>query len=168
MGININIIREQFPALSITDEGKARVYLDNPGGTQVPRQVLQRMERYLIHTNANHGGPFRTSIESDLVLEEAHQAMGDLLNAKYADEIVFGANMTSLTFAVSRSIGRLLKRGDTVLLTRMDHDGNVGPWLHLAEDLGLKVRWLDFDLKTYEYDVLQKSSGNPVCYESNI
>ena len=70
MAININIIREQFPALAITDEGKARIYLDNPGGTQVPRQVLERMERYLIHTNANHGGPFRTSIESDLVLEE--------------------------------------------------------------------------------------------------
>jgi len=105
MAININIIREQFPALAITDEGKARVYLDNPGGTQVPRQVLERMERYLIYTNANHGGPFRTSIESDLVLEEAHQAMADLLNAKFADEIVFGANMTSLTFAVSRSLG---------------------------------------------------------------
>ena len=88
MAININIIREQFPALAITDEGKARVYLDNPGGTQVPRQVLQRMERYLIHTNANHGGPFRTSIESDLVLEEAHQAMADLLNAKFADAAV--------------------------------------------------------------------------------
>ncbi|MEE3162992.1 MAG: aminotransferase class V-fold PLP-dependent enzyme, partial [SAR324 cluster bacterium] len=95
--------------------------------------------------NANHGGPFRTSIESDLVLEEAHQAMADLLNAKYADEIVFGANMTSLTFAVSRSIGRLLKRGDTILLTRMDHVGNVGPWLLLAEDICLKQ--LSFQLK---------------------
>ena len=158
MAININIIREQFPALAITDEGKARVYLDNPGGTQVPRQVLERMERYLIYTNANHGGPFRTSIESDLVLEEAHQAMADLLNAKFADEIVFGANMTSLTFAVSRSLGRLFKRGDTILLTRMDHDGNVGPWLHLAEDLGLKVRWLNFDLKTYEYDLDEASA----------
>jgi len=155
MALNINTIRAQFPALSLSDEGKARIYLDNPGGTQVPRQVLERMERYLIHTNANHGGPFRTSIESDKVLEEAHQAMADFLNANSANEIVFGANMTSLTFAVSRSIGRLLKRRDTILLTRMDHDGNVGPWLHLAEDLGLKVRWLDFDLETYEYDPVQ-------------
>ena len=153
MALNIKTIREQFPALSLKDEGKARIYLDNPGGTQVPRQVLERMEHYLIHTNANHGGPFRTSVESDKVLEDAHQGMADLLNAKSADEIIFGANMTSLTFAVSRSIGRLLKRGDAILLTRMDHDGNVGPWLHLAEDLGLEVKWLNFDLKTYEYDL---------------
>ena len=155
MAINVKKIREQFPALSLTDEGKARIYLDNPGGTQVPRQVLDRMERYLVHTNANHGGPFRTSVESDHVLEEAHQGMADLLNAESADEIVFGPNMTTLTFAVSRSIGRLLSRGDVILLTRMDHDGNIGPWLHLAEDLGLKVRWLSFDLETYEYDLAE-------------
>ena len=155
MAINVKKIREQFPALSLTDEGKARIYLDNPGGTQVPRQVLDRMERYLVHTNANHGGQFRTSVESDHVLEEAHQGMADLLNAESADEIVFGPNMTTLTFAVSRSIGRLLSRGDVILLTRMDHDGNIGPWLHLAEDLGLKVRWMSFDLETYEYDLTE-------------
>ena len=158
MALNIKTIREQFPALALKDEGKARIYLDNPGGTQVPRQVLERMEHYLIHTNSNHGGPFRTSVESDKVLKDAHQGMADLLNAKSADEIVFGANMTSLTFAVSRSIGRLLKRGDVILLTRMDHDGNVGPWLHLAEDLGLEVKWLNFDLKTYEYDLEEAQS----------
>ncbi len=153
MALNINTIREQFPALALKDEGKSRIYLDNPGGTQVPRQVLDRIERYLIHSNANHGGPFRTSVESDKVLVDSHQGMADLLNAKSADEIVFGANMTSLTFAVSRSIGRILKRGDSILLTRMDHDGNIGPWLHLAEDLGLEVKWLNFDLETYEYNL---------------
>ena len=153
MALNINTIREQFPALALKDEGKSRIYLDNPGGTQVPRHVLDRVERYLIHCNANHGGPFRTSVESDKVLEESHQGMADLLNAKSADEIIFGANMTSLTFAVSRSIGRILKRGDSILLTRMDHDGNIGPWLHLAEDLGLEVKWLNFDLETYEYNL---------------
>ena len=158
MALNIKTIREQFPALALKDEGKARIYLDNPGGTQVPNHVLKRMEHYLIHTNSNHGGPFRTSVESDKVLEDAHQGMADLLNAKSADEIIFGANMTSLTFAVSRSIGRLLKRGDAILLTRMDHDGNVGPWLHLAEDLGLEVKWLNFDLKTYEYDLEEAQS----------
>ena len=158
MALNIKTIREQFPALSLKDEGKVRIYLDNPGGTQVPNHVLKRMEHYLIHTNSNHGGPFRTSVESDKVLEDAHQGMADLLNAKSADEIVFGANMTSLTFAVSRSIGRLLKHGDVILLTRMDHDGNVGPWLHLAEDLGLEVKWLNFDLKTYEYDLEEAQS----------
>ena len=153
MALNINTIREQFPALALKDEDKSRIYLDNPGGTQVPRHVLDRIERYLIQCNANHGGPFRTSVESDKVLEESHQGIADLLNAKSADEIIFGANMTSLTFAVSRSIGRLLKRGDSILLTRMDHDGNIGPWLHLAEDLGLEVKWLNFDLETYEYNL---------------
>jgi len=151
--LDINKIREQFPALALKDNGKQRIYLDNPGGTQVPIQVLDRMEKYLIHTNANHGGPFRTSIESDEVLNEAHKAMGDLLNANSSDEIIFGANMTSLTFSVSRSIGRILKPGDSILLTRMDHDGNIGPWLHLADDLGLNVKWLKFDLDSYEYDI---------------
>ena len=158
MSLNIKTIREQFPALALKDDGKSRIYLDNPGGTQVPNHVLKRMERYLIHTNANHGGPFRTSVESDKVLDEAHQGMADMLNAKSADEIIFGANMTSLTFAISRSIGRLLKRGDAILLTRMDHDGNVGPWLHLADDLGLEVKWLNFDLETYEYDLTEAES----------
>ena len=153
MAIQVNTIREQFPALSLADEGKPRIYLDNPGGTQVPRQVLNRMENYLIQTNANHAGVFRTSVESDKVLQEAHQGMAELLNARNADEIVFGANMTTLTFAVSRSIGRLLNRGDTILLTHMDHEGNVGPWMHLASDLGLKVKWLKFNLKTFEYDL---------------
>ena len=153
MAIEINTIREQFPALSLTDEGKSRIYLDNPGGTQVPWQVLNRMENYLIQTNANHAGVFRTSIESDKVINEAHEGMADLLNANKADEIIFGANMTTLTFAISRSIGRLLNHGDTILLTHMDHEGNVGPWMHLAKDLGLNVKWLRFNLETYEYDL---------------
>ena len=151
--LDIKKIRQQFPALGLKDDGKQRIYLDNPGGTQVPHQVLDRIERYLIHTNANHGGPFRTSIESDEVLDKAHSGMANLLNANSSDEIIFGANMTSLTFSVSRSIGRVLSPGDSILLTRMDHDGNIGPWLHLAEDLGLNVKWLDFDLNSFEYDI---------------
>ena len=145
--LDIKKIRQQFPALDLKDDGKQRIYLDNPGGTQVPHQVLDRIERYLIHTNANHGGPFRTSIESDEVLDKAHSGMANLLNANSSDEIIFGANMTSLTFSISRSIGRVLSPGDSILLTRMDHDGNIGPWLHLAEDLGLNVKWLNFDPK---------------------
>ena len=151
--LDIKKIRQQFPALGLKDDGTQRIYLDNPGGTQVPQQVLDRIERYLIHTNANHGGPFRTSIESDVVLDKAHSGIANLLNANSSDEIIFGANMTSLTFSVSRSIGRVLSSGDSILLTRMDHDGNIGPWLHLAEDLGLNVKWLDFDLNTFEYDI---------------
>jgi len=165
MAIDVNVIRKKFPALSLTDEGMPRIYLDNPGGTQVPQQVLKRMENYLIQTNANHAGVFRTSVESDKVLEKAHQGMADLLNARNADEIVFGANMTTLTFAISRSIGKILSRGDKILLTHMDHEGNVGPWMHLAEDLGLKVKWLKFNLETYEYDLNQLAE---ILSEGNV
>ncbi|MEE3022499.1 MAG: aminotransferase class V-fold PLP-dependent enzyme, partial [SAR324 cluster bacterium] len=151
MNYDLETIRSQFPALALTDKGQPRVYLDNPAGTQVPVQVIQRMSDYLIHCNANQGGTFKTSIESDLILEEAHQAMADLLNAGSSSEIIFGANMTTLTYAISRSLGKRFQKGGALLLTRMDHDGNVAPWLQLAEDLGLEVRWLEFDLETYEY-----------------
>jgi len=151
MPLDLALIRQQFPALALTDGGRPRIYLDNPAGTQVPQQVLDRMSHYLIHTNANQGGYFRTSVESDAVLQDARLGMADLLNASSADEIIFGPNMTTLTFSVSRALGRRFQKGDALLLTRMDHDGNIGPWLKLAEDLGLTVHWLEFDPQTYEY-----------------
>ena len=103
MKFDLEKIRSQFPALAITDEGRSRVYLDNPAGTQVPLQVIDRMRDYLIQCNANQGGHFSTSLESDRILEEAHQAMADLLHARSSSEIIFGANMTTLTYAMSRS-----------------------------------------------------------------
>jgi len=148
---NIDRIRAEFPALDITDDNRRRLFFDAPGGTQVPKQVIKRMTDYLIRSNANSGGPFVTSRDSDAISEEAHRAMADLLNAPAWEEIIFGANMTTLTFAMSRSLGRRFKAGDEIILTRMDHDGNVGPWLLLARDLGLTVKWLDFDPVTYEY-----------------
>jgi cysteine desulfurase family protein (TIGR01976 family) len=148
---DIDRIRAEFPALDITDDNRRRLFFDAPGGTQVPRQVIKRMTDYLIRSNANSGGPFVTSRESDATSEEAHRAMADLLNAPAWQEIIFGANMTTLTFAMTRSLGRRLKAGDEILLTRMDHDGNVAPWLLLARDLGLTVKWLDFDPATSEY-----------------
>ncbi len=153
MPLDIQLIRSQFPALALEDGGRPRVYLDNPAGTQVPQQVIERMTRYLVHSNANHGGHFRTSTESDQILAEAHQAMADFLNAPSPEEIIFGPNMTTLTFAISRSLGRWLKPGDQVILTRMDHDANVNPWRLLAADLGLEIKWLSFDRETYRYDL---------------
>lgn len=153
MPLDINQIRRQFPALALEDGGRPRVYLDNPAGTQVPRQAIERMTRYLVHSNANHGGHFRTSVESDQILAEAHQAMADLLNASSPEEIIFGPNMTTLTFAISRSLGHWLKPGDQVILTRMDHDANVNPWRLLAADLGLEIKWLSFGRETYRYDL---------------
>ncbi|MEJ2637242.1 MAG: cysteine desulfurase-like protein [Calditrichia bacterium] len=149
------LIRQQFPALALQDDGKPRLYFDNPGGTQVPNQVLIRMQHYLIRTNANHGGHFRTSQLSDGILQEAHEAMADLLNAGSGKEIIFGPNMTSLTFAISRSLAHWFKPGDEIILTRMDHDGNVMPWLLMARDLNIKVKWLDFDPETCRYDLQQ-------------
>lgn len=148
---NVDRVRAEFPALAVTDHNRQRLFFDAPGGTQVPQQVITRITDYLTRTNANSGGAFVTSRESDAVSAEAHLAMADLLNAPAAEEIVFGPNMTTLTFAMARSLGRRFKAGDEIILTRMDHDGNVAPWLLLARDLGLTVRWLDFDPETYEY-----------------
>jgi cysteine desulfurase family protein (TIGR01976 family) len=153
MSIDVDRIRSLFPALALEDDGQPRVYLDNPAGTQVPRQVLDRTQEYLVHMNANGGGAFRTSVASDALLDEAHRAMADLLNAPAWEEIIFGQNMTTLTFAVSRALGRGFEPGDEIIVTRMDHDANVAPWLHLADDLGLVVRWLPFDPATYRYDL---------------
>src|SRR5512146_75850 len=104
--LDLSCVRPQFPALALIDGGRPAVYFDGPGGTQVPQRVIDAMSHYMIHTNANHGGAFRTSRESDAVLHAAHEAMADLLNAASPAEIVFGANMTTLAFAVSRAIGR--------------------------------------------------------------
>ena len=105
--LNVESIRSHFPALA-----SGALFFDNPGGTQVAQEVVERMQHYLLHTNANHGGAFQTSRESDAVVAEARQAMADFLNAVRPEEIVFGQNMTSLTFQISRSLARLLKPGD--------------------------------------------------------
>ena len=148
---NVDRIRAEFPALDVTDDNRRRLFFDAPGGTQVPKQVIKRVTDYLVRSNANSGGPFVTSRDSDALSEEAHRAMADLLNAPAWEEIIFGANMTTLTLAMTRCLGLRFKAGDEILLTRMDHDGNVGPWLLLARDLGLTVKWLDFDPQTFEF-----------------
>lgn len=142
--IDLTPVRSQFPALALQDAGRPAVYFDGPGGTQVPQRVVDAMSRYLIHTNANHGGAFRTSRASDAVLDAAHEAMADFLNAASAREIVFGPNMTTVTFNLSRAIGRVLAAGDEVIITRLDHDANRAPWLALQEQ-GVVVREVDFD-----------------------
>jgi cysteine desulfurase family protein (TIGR01976 family) len=150
--------RAQFPALSLTDNGRNRIYFDNPAGTQVPQQVIDRTVECLTAKNANLGGFFRTTVEAGDLVDLAHQACADFYNAASASEIVFGQNMTSLTLHMSRCLGRGFRKGDEIVLSRMDHDANVAPWLLLAEDLGLTVRWMDFDTDTYEFpeDALSK------------
>jgi cysteine desulfurase family protein (TIGR01976 family) len=135
-------IRAQFPALARGHAGGPYVYLDGPGGTQVPRRTIDAMARYLERSNANHEGAFATSEESDATLAEAHVAAADFLGAGGPDEVAFGQNMTTLTFAVSRAIGRTLSAGDEIVVTRLDHDANVAPWLALEEERGIVVRWV--------------------------
>jgi cysteine desulfurase family protein (TIGR01976 family) len=153
MPLDVTRIREQFPALAVEDRGRPRVYFDNPAGTQVPRQVIDRTVDCFVRANANLGGHFASSILAGEIVDEAHHAMAGFLNAASPDEIVFGQNMTSLTLHVSRSIARELGPGDEIVVTRMDHDANVAPWLLVARDRGCEVRWLDFDPATFEYDL---------------
>lgn len=140
MVLDLEAIRAKFPALSSGD-----VILDNPGGTQVPRGVTDRIVRYLHETNANHGGAFGASRSSDAVVAQARGAVADFLGAARPEEVAFGPNMTTLTFQVARSLSRDWKPGDEVVVTRLDHDANVSPWLLAAADRGATVRWLDFD-----------------------
>ena len=138
-------IRAQFPALDQTIGGQPAVFLDNPGGTQVPKSVIEMMAYYLAHHNANRHGAFATSQRSDAILDEAHTAVADLLNAASPNEIVFGPNMTTLTFSISRALAREIGPGDEIVVTRLDHDANITPWVLAAEDRGATVRWADFN-----------------------
>ena len=138
----INAVRARFPALA-----RGTVYFDAPGGTQACDAAIQAMADHLTRGTANAGGPFATSVETDQLSADAHAAMADLIGAQ-PEDIAFGPNMTSLTFAVSRALARDWCERDELIVTRLDHDANVAPWLQAAEDRGMTVRWLDFDPAT--------------------
>ena len=154
MALDLPAIRSQFPSLN-----RKAVFFDNPGGTQIARQSLDRINQYLLENNANHEGAFATSQASDAILDEAHRAMADFYNAASPAEIIFGNNMTSLTLHISRSISREWKAGDEIVVTRLDHDANVTPWILTAQDHGVKVNWVDFDVEdgTLRLDDLQRA-----------
>ncbi len=169
MPFDLPVIRRQFPALQ-----RPSVFFDNPGGTQISKYSLDRIENYLINCNANHGGAFSTSLESDALVGEARQAVADFLNASRPEEIIFGPNMTSLTFGISRALARTFKAGDTLVVTRLDHDANISPWLMAAEDRGCKIRWVDFhpqdctlDLDDFKAALAEKPRLVAVGYASN-
>lgn len=167
--LDIETVRSHFPALA-----SGAVFFDNPGGTQVAQEVIERMQHYFLHTNANNGGAFRTSRDLDAVVLEARKAMADFLHASRPEEIIFGQNMTSLTFHISRSIARLLEPGDELVVTRLDHDANIAPWLWIAEDRGCQVRWVDFrpddctlDMQAMESAITSRTKLVAVGYASN-
>ena len=154
MSLDVNAVRAQFPSLR-----RPTIFLDNPGGTQIAQKSLDRIQDYLLECNANHGGAFPTSQASDAILESAHEAMADFLNAARPEEIVFGLNMTTLTLGLSRALALTLHPGDTLVVTRLDHDANISPWLRIAEDRGCKIRWVDFHPEdcTLDLEDLQKA-----------
>jgi cysteine desulfurase family protein (TIGR01976 family) len=169
MPLDITTIRQQFPALE-----RPVIFLDNPGGTQICRQSLDRITQYLVENNANHGGLFETSRQSDALIEQARAIMADFLNAARPEEIVFGANMTTLTYTFSRALGRTFNPGDTIVVTRLDHDANISPWLQLAEDRDLRIRWVDFhaedgtlDIDDFQAAMEEKPRLVAVGYASN-
>jgi cysteine desulfurase family protein (TIGR01976 family) len=134
--------RRQFPALARRVGDQPAVFFDGPAGTQVPNRVIDAIGDYLRNNNANHGGAFVTSRLSDSLLGSAHQAVADLLGANDADCVAFGPNMTTHTFAFSRALSRTWRAGDEVVVTRLDHDANVTPWVLAARDAGAEVRYV--------------------------
>ena len=149
---NVEKVRRQFPALQEAFNGQQAVFFDNPGGTQVHESVVAAMVDYMTRRNSNTHGLFETSIRTDAVIEAAHRAASDLLGCD-ADEVVFGNNMTTLTFQVSRSLARELGPGDEVMVTRLDHDANVMPWVLAAQERGAGVRWADVDVESGTLDM---------------
>jgi len=171
--LDVTYVRAQFPSLAQTVNGHPAAFLDGPGGTQVPQRVIDAISDYLRRDNANTGGAYATSRRTDAMIAEARSAMADFLHCG-ADEVAFGPNMTTLTFAMSRAIGRELKPGDEILVTRLDHDANVSPWLAMAEDRGVTVRWAeihDEDCTLDMADLASKINSNTklvaVGYASN-
>lgn len=146
MSFHANAIRSRFPSLSVpAADGSLPVFLDNPAGTQVPLRVMQAVTQYYMTMNANSGGAFATSRRNDEMVGRTREAMADFLNASSPSEIVIGPNMTSLNFSLSRSIAQTLSAGDEIVLTRMDHDANVAPWVLIARENDLRVKWVDID-----------------------
>lgn len=167
------LVRAQFPALSLTHAGQPVVFFDNPGGTQVPERVIEAVGRYYRRQNANVGGAFETSRQTDTVVRGAREAMADLLNAPGPETIVFGANMTSLTFHLARSIGEFLTCGDEIIVTNLDHDANVAPWLDLRT-VGAEIRVVDvrtedctLDLETFRAALSDRTRLVAITHASN-
>jgi cysteine desulfurase family protein (TIGR01976 family) len=147
----VQVARAQFPALDRVHGGFPVAYFDGPGGTQVPRVVADAMTQYLFHHNANTHWVYPTSEETDALIAESRRTVATFLNAD-ADEIAFGANMTTLTFHLARALGREWKAGDEVVITELDHHGNVAPWRAIEKERGIVIKSVRFDPKTGELD----------------
>jgi cysteine desulfurase family protein (TIGR01976 family) len=144
---DVRAVREQFPALGRTHKGRKVVYFDGPGGSQVAKPAIEAVSRYMSEGGANLHGAFPTSLETEEILRDTRQAVADFLGAG-ADEVTFGANMTTLTFAVSRALARTWDADSEIVVTELDHRANVDPWLLAAAERGAKVRWIRVNPET--------------------
>ena len=147
MEFPVQLVRDQFPALQAP-----AVFFDNPAGTQVPRQVVDAVSASLIRAASGPGGYFQASREASSIYDRAHGAMGELLGGTSGREILIGQSMTMLTFQISRSLGLCWKPGDEIIVTRMDHEGNIAPWVRLAAERGFTIRWLPFNRDTWRIE----------------
>jgi cysteine desulfurase family protein (TIGR01976 family) len=170
---DVGWVREQFPSLQLTVNGRPAAFLDGPAGTQVPRQVMDAVQKYFLEENANTYGAFLTSRRSNEIIAHARAAMADLFNCA-PEEVVFGQNMTTITLGLARAIGRDLEAGDEILLTILDHDGNYSPWKAL-EEKGVVIRTVDIresdctlDLDDLKSKLNAKTKLVAVGYASNI
>ncbi len=175
MSLDLSWIRHQFPGLSHFQRGSPVAFFDGPAGSQVPRSVAEAVSGYLLETNSQRGGVFEVSRASDLVLNASHQAFADFLGASAAEEIAFGANMTTLTLAVSRALARTWKKGDEIVVTQLDHDGNVSPWVLAAQDAGATIKTVNvnvadgtLDQESFRQALSKKTKLLAVGLASNI
>src|SRR4249920_3701297 len=171
--LDIAWVREQFPSLKLQVNGHPAAFLDGPAGTQVPKQVMDAIQNYFLNANANTCGAFETSRRTDAIIASARAAMADFFNCD-KDEVIFGQNMTTITFALSRAIGRELKAGDEIVVTTLDHDANVAPWRAL-EERGVVIRQADIreadctlDLDDLKKKITSKTKLVAVGYASNM
>jgi cysteine desulfurase family protein (TIGR01976 family) len=165
-------VRAQFPSLELQVNGQPAAFLDGPAGTQVPKQVMDAVQNYFLQSNANTCGAFVTSQRNDAMIASARQAMADFFNCQ-KDQVVFGQNMTTITFSLARAIGRELKAGDEIVVTTLDHDANVAPWRAL-EEKGVLIRQVDIreedctlDLDDLKRKITPKTKLVAVGYASN-
>src|SRR6184192_1148173 len=170
---DIDWVRAQFPSLKLQVNGHVAAFLDGPAGTQVPKQVIEAVENYFVNANANTYGAFETSRRNDAMIAAARAAMADFFNC-HPNEVVFGQNMTTITFALARAIGRELKSGDEIVVTTLDHDANVAPWRAL-EEKGVVIRQVDIresdctlDMENLRHNLSAKTKLVAVGYASNM
>ena len=153
IALNTAAIRAQFPALRREEHGTTVAWFDGPGGSQVPQTVIDAISEFLARGGSNHGGAFAASRDSEAAHESARAAVADLFGTRLDDYVAFGMNMTSLNFALSRALAATWGPGDEVVVTRLDHDANIAPWLRAAADRGATVKWVPFDTTTYRLDL---------------